>query len=109
MTGFLRRVTESTATVPALVVYVAAVGLGALAAAGTIRFDVAAVLLGVSAALVILTYVYRQVSTVCVEVSTVHGLVNSQHDALVERVDQLSAALTAAGVQIPHDTTGGAR
>ena len=36
------------------------------------------------------------------ELDTIHMLVNSQHDVLVERVDQLIATLEHAGVAVPE-------
>jgi CHASE3 domain sensor protein len=37
----------------------------------------------------------------------VHSLVNSQHDDLVARTDQLTGALQDAGVRVPRNGTGG--
>ena len=96
---YVKRVTHSVAFYPVSVVYIAAaVDLSAIVGEA-IRFDVGLVLLGLLAVLVILLSMRR-------EVSNVHTLVNSQHDALVARIDQLLAALTEAGVQVPHDDAG---
>jgi hypothetical protein len=37
------------------------------------------------------------------EVSEVRGLVNHRHDELLDRVDQLTGALIAAGIKVPVD------
>jgi hypothetical protein len=41
--------------------------------------------------------------TIRPELHVVHTLVNSQHDSLVARIDQLIKVLLAAGIDIPHD------
>lgn len=101
MTGF-RQVVRAVAFYPISAVYAAVAVVVAAVAGHTLRPDVALVIIGM-AALLVLQLSMRH------EVSTVHGLVNSQHDALVARIDQLTAALVAAGVQVPHDDTAKTR
>jgi hypothetical protein len=103
---YLRRVTRSVAFYPVTVVYVSAVVDLAAIVGGAVRLDIGLVLLALLAVVVILLSMRR-------EVSNVHALVNSQHDALVasaesmgDRIDQLIAALNTAGVPVPHDEAG---
>jgi hypothetical protein len=101
MTPYLRRLAGSISFRPVLTVYVGAVIDAWAVASGYVRTEVGVLLLGFVAVMVLLSGMRR-------EVATVHKLVNSQHDALVDRVDQLLDALETAGVSIPDSTTKGA-
>jgi hypothetical protein len=107
MTGpYLRRVAAAPAFYPASTMWLAAALVLAAAAGHILRLDVGLALLTLFAVLVILISMRR-------EVTSVHELVNSQHDVLVARVEtmadrigQLIGALESAGVAVPHDEAG---
>jgi CHASE1-domain containing sensor protein len=96
VTDYLGRLAHAPATRPALTVYVAAVVDAWAVVEGVLAVDLGLILLGVVTGLVIMCSLHH-------EVTAVHKLVNSQHDALTARVDQLLATLAAAGVQAPHE------
>lgn len=95
----VQRVLRSVAFYTATLTYLSGVAVAFGVAAGWLRFDVGLILFAACAILVVLVATHRSVEVV-------HGLVNSQHDAMVERIDELLDALTAAGVSIPHDRAG---
>jgi len=82
--------------------YVAGVLVACGVSVGWIRLDVGVVALSVIAVLLITVGISR-------EVHTVHTLVNSQRDELLDRIDQLVAALHKAGVAVPQDSEGEVR
>lgn len=96
----LRRFTSSIAFYPVTAVYVAAAAASAAVAGRYLRLDLALVIVALVAVMAIQLSMRH-------EVRTVHHLVNSQRDELVARIDQLTAALVAAGLPVPDDRPGG--
>lgn len=90
------RVARSTALYPASLAYVCGVVAMCLYASHVI--DLAAAIAGFGVAVVIVI-----MSVVRNEVAVVHEMVNSQRDALVERIDSLAARLIEAGEPLPPD------
>lgn len=99
MINYVHRLTDSIMFRPALTIYVSSVLAAAAAAAGWVRVDVSLLLVGVVTALAVMASMQR-------EIRLVHSLVNSQHDALIARIAQLSDALTAAGATVPTGPRG---
>lgn len=95
-----QRIAQSVVFYPVTVVYLSGSLILALVVGGWLQFDAGLLMLAAITGLVLLVATYR-------DIGVVHGLVNSQHDVLVRRIEQLLKALTAAGVQIPHDEQGG--
>lgn len=100
---YLRRVVTSTAFYPLSTLWVAAMLILSAVVGGALRLDVGLTLLTLSAVLIVVLAMRR-------DVSTVHSLVNSQRDELVttikemgDRIRQLIVALQEAGVAVPHD------
>ena len=98
--AYLRRAADAAATIPALVIYVAAVATAAAVAGRAVRLDVGVVILGVFTVMVIQAAMHR-------EVTKVHVLVNSQRDELVAHIQDLKAQLAAARAQPPDDEREG--
>lgn len=92
----LRRFLHASALYPVSLCYLTAVLALVLTVSGALTLPMAVVGLALTAVLIVLIAMRR-------EMSTVHRLVNSQHDQLVARIDQLVAALIAAGVAIPAE------
>lgn len=92
---FLRRVVHAYSLWQVTVVYVMAVIAIVLVEQGAVGISTSVIVLGAVTATVILVTIRR-------ELHVVHTLVNSQHDSLVARIDQLIEVLLAAGIEIPH-------
>jgi hypothetical protein len=97
--AYLRRVARSAAFYPVTVVYLAAVLALIGVVGGVLSLEVGLTALGFVAMLVVLVSMRG-------DVGQIHVLVNSQHDALLERVDELLDALHEAGVAAPKDKAG---
>jgi c-di-AMP phosphodiesterase-like protein len=81
--------------------YIASVIVLILVTMDKMRLDVGIVVLGIVAILIVLQSVNQRVQVVSDELDTVHTMVNSSHDEMLDRVDQLIEALSDAGVAIP--------
>lgn len=90
------RATKSLSLWPLTTTYLSGVGAIILVAQGVLEWQSAVIAFGVVTTLIFLHTVWR-------EVKIIHTLVNSQHDALVARIDQLTRAMNKAGTPIPDD------
>lgn len=108
-TGLTPRVVFGDATFyPLTVLYVGAVALILLVTRGTIPVPAAVILLGLLAALLMLTNVVRVLRKIAAEQAelqaaqtAIHRLVDGNRVELLARVDQLSGLLANRGVQVP--------
>jgi hypothetical protein len=91
-----RSILNAPSLYPVTLGYVSAVIILLLISMGWVDIGVGILILGCAAALIILWSMRR-------EVAVVSHLVNSQHDDLMERVDQLTAALVKGGLAVPTD------
>lgn len=117
----LRLIAHSIALYPVSVVWVVATGLVALTAGNEISPDIALVMLTLVSIIVVMASTHH-------EVSKIHGLVDSQHDELLEtiermsrrddemvdtinrmsaRINQLLSRLREAGIPVPHNEAVG--
>jgi hypothetical protein len=97
----LRRLATMFAVYPVSLTWVVGMSLAAAVSADLLRADVAVALF----TLVVIAILLHGTSR---EVSTIHVLVNSQHDEMVKTINRMSArigqllhALHRAGVQVP--------
>ena len=91
-----RRRRRFTVFYPTTAMYLTGVVVACGISADLFSRDVGLVVLTVMASLLILVALTR-------EVRTVHTLVNSHRDELLERIDQLLNTLHSAGVEVPDD------
>jgi hypothetical protein len=104
MSRFLSVIRNSAAFYPLTTLYIAAVLALEAAVSGLVRLDTAIIGLGIVTVILILASIYREVRYQRAEVKKVHTLVNSQRTELLERIEQLVAALQVAGVAVPETT-----
>lgn len=103
MTAFARRFLAAPSLYPVTACYVCAVLTIIAISAGWVRIDTGILLLGFAAVLIVAFRIMFDFRGVQKEVSTIHELANSQHDAAMARIDQLTAALIANSVRVPDD------
>ena len=96
MTSFIRRLLDSPSTYPITTYFLGAMGILFAKSTGWINLPTAFVTLGFLALLLILV-AFRQ------DLKVVHALVNSQHDDLVARVQQLTDALVDSNTEVPRE------
>lgn len=88
---------------PITAMYVGVVGVVMQVASGAWSVELGLSLMAILAVGVVLFLGRRDVRAAQAEVHVIHELVNSQHDDLVARVEQLTRALERAGVRVPSD------
>lgn len=96
MTSLMLKILNSPATYPLSTFWVGAMLVLAASSWDLISFAAGAVILGFLALLLILAAFRR-------DIAVVHTLVNSQHDDLVNRVQQLTEALVHGNVAVPRE------
>lgn len=96
MRGWAHRVRTSLVFYPMTVFFLSSVAMMVAVSQRVIRLDVGILSLLALAILLVQASMLH-------EVAKVHELVNSQRDLLLERIDQLEAALAAANVRIPEE------
>ncbi len=96
MSDWARRVERSVVGYPLTGVYLAGTAVAVLISADLLPLAPGLLGLLVVAGLMLMVGIRR-------EVATVHWLVNSQRDVLLDRIDQLIATLTDAGVVVPDE------
>lgn len=89
---------ETASLWPVTTTYIFAVGGLVTVAQGWVGVTLAIALLGLMTVAVILVSMRR-------EISTVHILINSQRDELVDRIVELTETLKVANVHVPDSTT----
>jgi len=96
----IKRVIDSPSTYPIATFWLGAMGILFAKSISWVNLPTAFVTLGFLAVLLIMA-AFRK------DVSTIHHLVNSQHDDLVDRVQQLTDALLSSGAEVPKPPSKG--
>lgn len=103
MMRYLRTLAAAPATAPISTFWFASM-LGSISVAlGYAERPVVLVVLTGIAVLLAVVSDHRVTMSLRKDVEVVHGLINSQHTDLVDRIDQLTNTLNAAGVAVPPD------
>lgn len=98
--SLIKRILDSPSTWPLSTFWLGAMCVLFAKSIGWINLPTAFVTLGFLAILLIMA-AFRK------DVSTIHHLVNSQHDDLVDRVQQLTDALLSSGSEVPKPPAKG--
>lgn len=96
MTAFIRRLLDSPSTYPLTTFWLGAMSLLFAESIGWVTLSAALAALAFLALLLIMVAFRR-------DIAVVHTLVNSQHDDLVARVQQLTDALIDSSVAVPKE------